>query len=289
MYNRFFEYLKQSDPEKVISKTGIRLRRLFNPILRTVAPLMGRQKMIVVKRGELNTDKPIIFSATHGFRDDILFTVRAIRTHAYLLFGNLSQFYNSLEGVAIWINGTVIVDRTDKESRKSVKEKMKYLMSLGGKLIIYPEGTWNKSENQLVLELFRGVYDVAKETGAMVVPVATHREGQYVYVSIGELLDIANYDALEGLTILRDRMATLKWELMERYSNVTRKELLEGRSPAEYWRQYIEGLISEVEFYDREVEDNAHFRSKVQNEYEAVCAHLENLEVKKENAFLWRR
>jgi len=44
-----------------------------------------------------------------------------------------------------------------------------------------------------------------------------------------------------------------------------------------------------VEFYDREVEDNAHFRSKVQNEYEAVCAHLENLEVKKENAFLWRR
>ena len=92
---------------------------------------MCKKKMIVVKRSELCTNKPIIFSATHGFRDDILFTVRAIRTHAYLLFGTLSQFYNSLEGVAIWINGTVIVDRTDKESCKSVKEKNEVFDELG--------------------------------------------------------------------------------------------------------------------------------------------------------------
>ncbi len=55
------------------------------------------------------------------------------------------------------------------------------------------------------------------------------------------------------------------------------------------WHDYIEQLISEVDFYDREVEDNAHFRSKEQKEYEGVCAHLEKVKPRRENAFLWRR
>lgn len=289
MYNRFLEYLKQPELEKTISKGGIRVRQKLNPMVKAFAPFMSKYKMKVIERKNVATDRPVIFSATHGFRDDILFTVRAIKAHGYVLFGNLHQFFHSYEGIAIWLNGVVLVDRTDKESRQASKEKMKYVLRSGGNLIVYPEGTWNKSENLLILQLFGGIYDIAKETGAVVVPVATHLEGKYVYVSTGEALDIAVHEKTEGLDILRNEMATLKWELMERYSYVTRNELLKGRTPKEYWHDYIEHLISEVDFYDREVEDNAHFRSKEQKEYEAVCAHLEKVEPRMENAFLWRK
>lgn len=194
----------------------------------------------------------------------------------------------TFDGITAWLNGSLIVDRTDKESRSAAKKKMKYAIEQGANLIVFPEGVWNKSENLLVLQLFGGIYDVAKETGAVVVPVATHLEGKHVYVSTGDALDISGYDKTEGLAVLRDKMATLKWELMERYSNVSRSELLKEKTPEEYWHGYIEHLISEVDFYDREVEDNAHFRSEEQKEYEAVCAHLERVEPRKENAFLFR-
>jgi len=288
MYNRFLEYLKQPEPEKTISKGGISIRKKLNLLVKVFAPLMSKYKMKVVDNKKVADGRPIIFSATHGFRDDILFTMRAIKAHGYILFGNIHQLYHSYEGIAIWLNGVVVVDRTDKESRHASREKMKYVLRLRGNLIVYPEGTWNKSDNLLVLHLFGGIYDVAKETGALVVPVATHLEGKHVYVSVGETFDIAVYEKTEGLAVLRDEMATLKWELMERYSRVTRKELLKDKTPEEYWHDYIEHLISEVDFYDRDVEENAHFRSKEQKEYEAVCAHLEKLEPKKENAFLWR-
>ncbi len=234
MYNRFLEYLKQPEPEKTISKGGISIRKKLNPLVKAFAPFMSKYKMKVSERKDVATDRPVIFSATHGFRDDILFTMRAIKAHGYILFGNIHQLFYSYEGIAIWLNGVVLVDRTDKESRQASKEKMKYVLRSGGNLIVYPEGTWNKSENLLILQLFGGIYDIAKETGAVVVPVATHLEGKYVFVSVGEALDIAVYKKTEGLAVLRDEMATLKWELMERYSYVTRNELLKGRTPKEY-------------------------------------------------------
>lgn len=289
MNNRFLKYLKQPEPEKTISKGGISIRKKLNPLVKTFAPFMSKYKMKVVTGKKVADGRPVIFSATHGFRDDILFTVRAIKAHGYILFGNIHQLFYSYEGLAIWLNGVVVVDRTDKESRRAAREKMKYVLKTGGNLIVYPEGTWNKSENLLVLQLFGGIYDVAKATGAVVVPVATHLEGKYVYVSEGDALDVAVYDKAEGLAVLRDEMATLKWELMERYSRVTRTELLKDKTPEEYWHDYIEHLISEVDFYDRDVEENAHFRSKEQKEYEAVRTHLERVIPKKENAFLWRR
>lgn len=289
MYNRFLEYLKQTEPEKVISKYGIRIRKILNPVIRTVAPFTCKYKRVLVRITKLPKGKPIIFAPTHGFKDDVLVTVSSIPANGYILFGSLPQFYNTFDGITAWLNGSLIVDRTDKGSRNAAKGKMKYAIEHGANLIVFPEGVWNKSENLLILQLFGGIYDIAKETGAMVVPVATHLEGKYVYASVGEAMDIATYEKAEGLAVLRDEMATLKWELMERYSNETRQELLKDKTPEEYWHDYIEHLISEVDFYDREVEDNAHFRSKEQKEYEAVCAHLEKVVPRVENAFLWRR
>lgn len=104
MYNRFLEYLKKIEPEKTISKGGIKIRKRFNPLVKAFAPFMSKYKMKVIRSKKETNDKPIIFSATHGFRDDILFTMRAIKTHGYILFGNIQQLYHSYEGKGEVIN-----------------------------------------------------------------------------------------------------------------------------------------------------------------------------------------
>jgi len=289
MYNRFLEYLKSYDPHKVMSKNGIKIRKAINPIFRRVASMTSKYKVKVVNRAELPKGIPLIFAPTHGFKDDLLFSVATIGAHAYILFGSLPQFYNTFDGITAWLNGSIIVDRVDKQSRLAARDKMEYAIDLGANLMIFPEGVWNKTENLLLLPFFGGIYDVASKKGAMVVPVATHLEGNCVYSSIGEAFDISVYDKKEGLAVLRDKMATLKWELMEKYSVTKRADLLETISPKEYWEQYIEFLISEVDYYDREVENNAHFKDKNVTDYETAFAFMENLIPSKANAFLFRR
>ena len=124
MYNAFLKYLLDNNPEKVLSGKGIFLRKLIHPIVLFVAPKLSPHKLKILQRTELPKDKQIIFAATHGFKDDIVFTVVTIQRHAYLLFGSLPAFFHTFDGITAWLNGVVLVDRTDKESRKASKIKM---------------------------------------------------------------------------------------------------------------------------------------------------------------------
>lgn len=87
------------------------------------------------------------------------------------------MFY-SFDGITAWLAGMVIIDRNDKESRASAINKLIRVLELGSSVIIYPEGTWNKSPNELVSGLFPGIYEVARLSRALVVPIATYRNGK---------------------------------------------------------------------------------------------------------------
>ena len=49
------------------------------------------------------------------------------------------------------------------------------LLNQGKNLLIYPEGVWNVTSNLLMLPLFPGIIEMAKETGCDIVPVAIER------------------------------------------------------------------------------------------------------------------
>lgn len=287
MENKFLYYLKSNDSTKVLSKSGIRFRQIINPTIRKIAPLTSKYKLQVERRAQMPTDKPIIYAPTHGFKDDTLFSIVTIDDNAYILFGSLPQFYNTFDGITAWLNGSIIVDRKDKDSRRASKNKMEKAIELGANLMVYPEGVWNKTQNLPMLKLYPGIYDVAKKTGAYVAPVATHLEGDKCYSILGEAFDISQYNQEEGLRILRDKMASLKWELMEKYSTTTRRELeLQSRDGdiKNYWKDYLDYLISEVDCYDTEIENTAHYIDRNEANIEDVFEVFNNVEVTKENA-----
>lgn len=286
MYIKFLEYLLEDDPNVSISKSGIKLRKKISPLVRMLIPLTIPVKLKVLRRANL-PNRPMIFAATHGFKEDVECTLLTINCHSYLLIGALAQVFHSFQGISAWVNGSIFVNRADKVSRQAAKEKMICAINLGANIVIFPEGTWNKSPNKLVGGLFPGVYDVAMATGALVAPVATHREGKIVYSILDECFDITEYSRKEGVHVLRDKLATLQWELMEKCQSACRKDMPSADQVDEYWENYINALMAEVKFYEYDLELHTKYVDKSVVERREAFSYLSNLKPSRNNAFLF--
>lgn len=56
---------------------------------------------------------------------------------------------------------------------------------------------------------------MARESGALVVPIATYRNGKKAYGIMEEAFEICAYGRETGLRVLRDKLATMQYEMME--------------------------------------------------------------------------
>lgn len=195
MNNKILNYLLNNNPNKVLSKNGIRIRKLINPLFRKTMMLSTTGKLKIVRKGIIPADKKIIFAGTHGFHDDIIFTMKTINKHVYLLYGSLLDFYQSFHGLGLWVNGVILVDRKVKKSRQSAIDKMVKASELGTDILMFPEGTWNKNESIPVQKLYPGIYEVAEKSGAWVVPIATVLDGNVCYSLEGDAYDITNINS----------------------------------------------------------------------------------------------
>lgn len=285
---KIFEYLLDNDPVKVISKAGIKIRRSVNGLFRNVmVPLSSRNKLEVVRRAEVPEDRKIIYAATHGFRDDAAYSLAATGKHSYVLVGALNIVLDSLWGLAFWFNGVILVDRFNKESRASTIDKIRYSLQQGVSVLMFPEATWNHSENQLVLKLFPGIYDAAVLEDALVVPVTTVQEGKKVYAIGDEPFAISEYSREKGLEVLRDKLATLKYELMDLYCHAKRSDIGNAK---EYWKSFWDKLVDEAKgLYIKEEEMRSAFVDKTITTYEKAFEHLENIKYDAGNAFLVKK
>lgn len=174
MNNERFRYLMDNDPEKVITKKGVKTRKKINPAFNLLLKVINPYSRNVERKAEMPKDKPTIYVASHGFRDDILNSYLTINDNVYVLFGVIDQFFKTIDGLKLWLSGVILVDRENKESRAASKLKMARVLKLGAGTIDFFEATWNLSPNLLVAKPHVGVYDVAKKSEIEVAPLTTH-------------------------------------------------------------------------------------------------------------------
>ena len=84
-------------------------------------------------------------------------------------------------------------------------------------------------------------------------------------------------------------MATMQYEMMEKYGRCKRKDFPYGKEADEYWKDYVDSLMAEVKYYDYDVELHTKFIDKNVTSPEEAFAFMDKLEVNKKNAFLFRR
>ena len=185
-------------------------------------------KIIVEDYPELNKGEAYIFAATHSFVDEITTLLSVIDRSVYTLWGTTNQLECNPKIYAAWLSGIIYVDRYNKNSRKESLPKMQRILNSKSSVLIFPEGGWNNTENLLVQKLFSGVYSLSKSTGAKVVPIRCYREygKKNIYVKAIHPIDLGEMNRDEALVVLRDTLATLMYEAIEKYSTpIKRKEL----------------------------------------------------------------
>lgn len=205
MNNFYFRYMLGTDADKLVNKKTINRRKKIHKPLLKVMGLTNPLKLNVEKRNYIPNGEPVIYISSHNFKDDVLNTVLTVEEHCYLLFGNIKLFFGSYEGIPLWMNGLCLVDRFDSNSRKAAVEKMVRSIELGTSVIAFPEATWNLTDNLLSLKLFGGFYDVAKRTGAKVVPIGNIRIGNQCYMSMDYQYDPTKFD-LDSISIMLKRL-----------------------------------------------------------------------------------
>ena len=261
-YNFFLEYLLDNEPEKTISKIGIKNRKILFPITRRLAGPVCGTKGILVDKVPLPKG-PKIFAVTHtNNTEDISWALSFAGESAYLFCNGYNELMYTSEGIAMWLAGVIYVDRYDKVNRQASVKKAERVLNYGGNVMIFPEGVWNMSENLLVRKMYPGVYRIASLTKAPVIPISTMVYDNVLYAIRGEKISLHEYEINDGLTVLRDTLASMKWELMEKYGKTSRADLLKDLTPEEYWENFIKEYEATQIVYEHEVEKNDHFLDK---------------------------
>lgn len=266
--------------EKMLSKTSMTLRRLIHPVIMLLVPAFMDYRQVFESRNHLLDidapdeppqlpQEPLIWCVNHGFKDDIAASIHTTR-HSYVFFGSLPHFYNTFDGAALFLNGVILCNRKLRSSKQNAYALAVRSLRQGNDLTILPEGVWNKTPEKLMIDLWPGIYRMAKETGSKVVPVVhyladPHRKekGNVIHTVVADPISMEGLTEQEGLALLRDTMATWYYLMMEKYGRSTREELLAGFDTADdAWESYLAMHTGCVKYYDREIELTADYRPK---------------------------
>lgn len=288
MYNKMLEPLLENEPKKVITSAGIWIRQKCYPLFCHVLCRKTKRAFVLVSRESIPEDEPVIFVSTHEFREDVEADYLAAGRAVYVVNGSVSTVMNSFLGIENWAVGVIMLNRADKASRKAAIDKMIYALQKGASIILYPEGTWNKSPNGVISGLFPGVYYVAQSTGCKVVPMAHERDAGTVYSKVGYPFDLSGMTQTDAMELVKERLSTLRWELMELHATGRRKDFLSGKALDTYWEKHINSLMAEVPFYDYELEKHTRYINKNECTPEDAFAFMKTLIPSKKNAFLFR-
>ena len=201
------------------------------------------------------TEGPHIYACTHIGGNDIQRTFQIINVPAYLMLGDPGILYKMPIYQGLKMNGVIPLETKNKKDRKIAYNRAIELLNKNGNLLIYPEGAWNVTPNQVVMKIFTGTVRMAMETGADIIPIGVE---QYV--------------------------ATLKWEIMEQQPVLNRETI-----PDNYLQLFQSEIVERCNYgYGFSLEDaiSESFHDKNIISEEEVFAFLENMNFNLDNAYL---
>lgn len=280
-----------------MNNISIKIREVIHPLLIGGVRIVRDYPLHCKKQIKHIDNKPCIFVVNHSNVHDVPTVCEIINEHFYLLAGDEVKY--DIGGFLFNLNGVVWVNRNDKESMNASKEKLIELLNKGVNVLIFPEGTWNRTD-KIMLPLHWGVIDIARITGCPIVPVVMEYSlNNYpeCYSKIGEPIIIGNNYEINGeiqselmtdnekkgnaINFVRDSMATLRWYIWEEIYNDNK------RISKKEFDTYITRTVDEYSKMDCKLEDPFIFKP-YDDEDEVFWSIEKKLILTKDNSFLLR-
>lgn len=235
----------------------------------------------IIDKDNICSSSPAIYVVNHTNSFDIPVASAIIKKHHYVLLG--TQPLEIMDRTAFILNGVVWVNRKDKHSKAKAKQKMIDIIKSGTNILMFPEGTWNISENKLMLPLHWGVIDIAKECNVPVIPIILDYSPKLCTAKIGKQLFFnKNDDKKNAINKLRDAMATLRYELWEQQGIFKRINIKKDD-----FNNILKKAVDEYPKLDLEYEISV--ARKEYDEYKKVFNHLSYVKPTKKTAFLFNK
>lgn len=279
--------VKTSTAETFATSAGFKIRKIIKPVLRPILRLASGRNIHIEEYPELEKDVPYIFASTHGFVDDVIANYACVDRSAYMLVGTPDQVEHNPLMYAAWVCGMVFVDKTNPQNRKDAVEKMVRVLQNNTSVIVYPEGSWNNTENLLVQPLFASPWILAQRTGCKVVPVAMYQEYRKkdIWYRAGEPLELKDMDKKEALNLLRDAMATLTYEMIADHSSILKRSDIGEDPRLDYMNERMkEYLCTNWTRDDWNMEITIYRDKELSPTPEVVRASYDNVKVTAKNA-----
>lgn len=182
---------------------------ILRPIFTVIVKVLYRPKIIdkdfIPEKGSV----VIASNHIHAF-DPILIGTCTKRTLHYLA---KKELYKGIKKLFFDIVGTLPVDRNNKN--ESTIQKAEETLKTGGVIGIFPEGTRNRTKEDL-LPFKKGAVNFAKHTNALLVPVAITGEykifGKNLTVKFGKPYKVVSDDLDKENDKLKEKISKLKKE-----------------------------------------------------------------------------
>lgn len=270
-----------------------KIRRLIRPLLRIMLKVSrGLQgyRIEIIRKTEIPHDKPVIFAVSHIGKLDFEIISEVIREQYYILAADFMLVKGKFSGFFFWLNGVVYIDVLDKNDRRNSRDLMVNILKQKGNIMIFPEGTWNLSPNEIIYDIQFGAVDMAMETGAVIIPISLeqYEEQKKFVINMGEPIEqeMAYENVMEykikKTSELRDIMATLKYEIWERQGITKRADI-----KTNYWSDFVLRRCSEWPGYEFRGQIVNCYIPKEKLEYWDLMRDLRNMKVREANSFLF--
>lgn len=305
---KFNEYIDEK-AKKIENQEKIKfinLKKFIRPVLRTILKLqrkVNHQTVEIIQYTEKPDNKQVVFVVSHIGKWDFEIVNEQIRDHFYVIASDFINMNGTIGGIFMKANGVVFVDVDNKEDRKNSLKFLKQVIEQGDNVMIFPEGTWNLDENHIINDIHFGAVDIALEKQAIIIPIAIEQFGKRFVINMGNVYNPTeikeqftniSYKQLEdncqlkdkikltANTILRDQLATLKYEIWEREGVYERSEISPG-----YWQDFIEQRKKEWPGYSMTEQYRNGCFPKEKKNYIDMINQLQNMKIRENNEFLF--
>ena len=274
--------MKKDNNKSIIdTKFHIKMKNISRKFILLLSKTNIKYKIIKENTLVKLDNHPTIYAVNHYSAQDTPIACNSINEHAYILAGK--QRLGFLDNVFFKLYGSIFVDRKNKTDMNLAKEAMIQYLQQNESIIMFPEGTWNLSDNLLVLNMKWGIIDIASQTNSQIIPINLDydRKNMKCYVKYGNpLLIKENCNKLEEIKKLRDIMATLRYESLSKSDIVRRSDI-----DVEILKSENRKSIEEFPKIDIDYEESIIYTSNPSNE--EVFEPIKKLKLTKNNAFLF--
>lgn len=218
---------KYKELKKIVIRNNFDKQHLSIKKISTISDNIDKIGLLFNKQIDLMGSKtkkynrPVIYVVNNieGFSQEVI--SKLFKNKNFIFSSNLTdEVFNSC--VNNKINKNVYYDINDRKDRIRTKEIGKYLLKNKVNITWILEDVSKYYFEDTLLKYTNDIIELSKSNDAFIVPIALLQKQGKTIINIGEEVDFNDFEDIESTLILRDLLATQRWQVLEKYCNEKR-------------------------------------------------------------------